>query len=114
RRAVGDGVQLYVDANGAYAPAQAAAYARAMADAGAQVVEDPCPLTPGADLQALQQGVPVPVLVDFDCRSRRDAPLFLASGARALSLKPGRFGLSDTRAMAGMAEAAGARVVVGL
>src|SRR5690606_18727652 len=46
--------------------------------------------------------------------SRRDADAFLDSGARAISLKPGRFGLSDTRYMAGQAHKAGARTVTGL
>ena len=41
--------RLYVDANGAYPPDQAADYSRAIADAGAMVMEDPCPLNPDAD-----------------------------------------------------------------
>src|SRR4030081_1571743 len=42
RSAVGDAIRLYVDANGAYAADEALDYARAMADAGAVMVEDPC------------------------------------------------------------------------
>ncbi len=45
RASVGDGVRLYVDANGAYSVEQAADYAKAMADGGAVVIEDPCPLS---------------------------------------------------------------------
>lgn len=114
RAAVGDAVRLFVDANGAYSREDALRYVRAMADAGATVVEDPSVLLPDRQFQALQQAVTTPVLVDFGCTSRRDAALFIERGARALSLKPGRFGLSDTRAMRDLAHAAGCTTVVGL
>ena len=114
RAAVGDGVRLYVDANGAYTTEQVGAYVRAMADAGAVVVEDPCVFAPDAAFQMLQKNSPVPLLVDFGCASRRDAALFLERGARALSLKPGRFGLSDARAMQRPAQSAGCIMVAGL
>lgn len=114
RNAVGDNIILYVDANGAYSPSEAAEYVASMANAGAQVVEDPCPLMPGAGFRQLQANSPVPVLVDFDCRSRRDALLFMESDARAISLKPGRFGLSDTKTMATMANDMDVRTVTGL
>lgn len=114
RVAVGDSTRLYVDANGAYAPDVAADYARAMADAGAVVVEDPCALVPDHAFAKLQQDVPVSLLVDFGCTSLRDAGLFIAQGARALSLKPGRFGLTTARDMRRLAEQAGCAAVVGL
>jgi L-Ala-D/L-Glu epimerase len=112
--AVGDTVRLYVDANGAYAADQAADYARAMADAGAVMVEDPCVLAPDSRFGRLQQECSVPILVDFGCTTLRDAGLFLEQGARALSVKPGRFGLSNARAMQTLALAAGCLPVVGL
>jgi len=113
RGAVGPDVRFYVDANGAYPAREAAAYARAMFDAGAVVVEDPCPLVPGRDFTRLQAALPARVLVDFACWGERDLRLFAEAGARAFSLKPGRFGLTETRAMQ---RAAGAAVttVVGL
>lgn len=114
RSAVGDGVRLYVDANGAYAPREAPAYVDAMAAAGARFVEDPCALAPGAHFRALQDSARAPMLVDFACRSPGDARIFLESGARALSIKPGRYGLSDARDMAGQAHRAGAQTVIGL
>ena len=114
RSAAGTGVRLYVDANGFYSMQEAERYVNAMADAGAEVVEDPCALAPDRDFEALQNSCPVPILVDFGCASRRDAHLFIERGARALSLKPGRFGLSDTKAMLDMANKAGIATVVGL
>ncbi len=114
RAAVGDAVELYVDANSAYPLGQARDYIRLMADAGAVAVEDPSPLAPDACFRALQRDSPVPLLVDFGCATRRDASLFIEQGARALSLKPGRFGLSDARAMQRLAQAESCDTVVGL
>ncbi len=85
-----------------------------MTDAGAQVVEDPCALAPDAAFTRLQAATATPVLVDFNCWSPRDMKLFIAAGARAFSLKPGRFGLSDARAMRQLAIDAGCTAVVGM
>lgn len=114
RAAIGDDVRLYVDANGAYGIMEAAGYVRAMADAGAVMVEDPCPFVPDAGFRALQAACPVSLLVDFGCTSLRDAALFIEQGARALSIKPGRFGLTVARDMQRLAVAAGCATVVGL
>lgn len=114
RAALGDQTRLYVDANGAYALADAVSYVQAMADAGAEVVEDPCALVPDAAFTRLQGSSKTPVLVDFGCWLPRDMRLFVAAGARAFSLKPGRFGLSDTREMSRLAGEAGCRTVVGM
>ena len=54
RSAVGERVRLYVDANGAYPAPAALDYSRAMADAGAVMVEDPCALVPDAGFRKLQ------------------------------------------------------------
>lgn len=114
RAATGDQVGFYVDANGAYPAEQAQDYACAMFDAGALVVEDPCPLAPGRSFGALQAGLPGPLLVDFACWGAADLRLFAEAGARGFSLKPGRFGLSETRAMLELARQADALTVVGL
>lgn len=116
-RAAVPGVRLYVDANGAYAASEARDYVAAMAEAGAELVEDPCALAPDHAFAALQESSPLPILVDFGCQSRRDAALFVERGVQAMSLKPGRFGLTDTRAMADIAArciAARCITVVGL
>ena len=114
RAAIGDDVRLYVDANGAYGVAEAADYARTMADGGAVMVEDPCAFVPDARFRDLQAQAPVPLLVDFGCTSLRDAALFIEQGARALSVKPGRFGLTVARDMSRLADAAGCASIVGL
>jgi L-Ala-D/L-Glu epimerase len=114
RAAVGETVRLYVDANGAYPAAEALDYARAIADSGAVVLEDPCPLAPDARFHKLWQDSPIPILVDFGCASLRDAHLFIEHGAPALSVKPGRFGLPHSRAMLDMTRQSGGNAVVGL
>jgi L-alanine-DL-glutamate epimerase-like enolase superfamily enzyme len=114
RAAVGEAVRFYVDANGAYAADKALDYALAMADAGAAVMEDPCPLAPDARFRKLRQDSPVPILVDFGCASLRDAHLFVEQGAQALSVKPGRFGFSHCRAMLDLMRQSGGDAVVGL
>jgi len=114
RAAVGPPVELYVDANGAYARSEGLAYVNAIADAGATVAEDPCPLAPDREFEALQRGSRLPILVDSGCGSARDAALYLDRGAQALSTKPGRVGLGEAREMARLAAAHGAKVTVGL
>jgi L-Ala-D/L-Glu epimerase len=114
RSAMGDAVQLYVDANGAYSAQQAPDYIKAIAAAGAVMAEDPCRLGPSGWFCRLQQDSPVPLLVDFGSASVRDSALFIEQGAQALSIKPGRFGLSDSRAMQRLAMQAGCTPVVGL
>jgi len=114
RAAVGDKVELYVDANSHYGRAEAGGYVRRLADAGVTVAEDPCPLQPDRHFEELQRASPIPVLVDRSCASKEDAALYLERGARALSTKPGRVGLAETRAMAALAGAQGARTAVGI
>ena len=114
RSAVGGGVRFYVHANGAYPADQALNYARAIADAGAAMLEDPCPMAPDARFHKLRQDSPIPILVDFGCTCLRDARLFVEQGAQALSIKPGRFGLTHARAMQELAQQNGRDMVVGL
>lgn len=99
RAAVGTSVELYVDANSAYSGTEALDYVRRIAEAGATVAEDPCPLAPDAGFEALQKDCGIPILVDGSCTSVRDARLFAARGARAVSLKPGRIGISESLAI---------------
>lgn len=114
RAAVGPGVELVVDANSHYSRAEAAGYVAALAGAGVTVAEDPCRLAPDEHFAKLQAGSPIPILVDRSCASQEDASLYLERGARALSTKPGRVGLSETRGIAAMAAARGARTAVGI
>jgi L-alanine-DL-glutamate epimerase-like enolase superfamily enzyme len=114
RSALGDGTRLYVDANGAYAPSEAEAYVKMLADAGVFAAEDPCSFTPDKSFRALQKASPIPLLVDFNCASPRDAALFADQGLQALSVKPGRFGMTWARKMAQDGASNGVSIAVGL
>ena len=114
RAAVGPKVELYVDANSHYARGDAPDYVRRLAGAGVTVAEDPCPLQPDRQFEELQKGSPIPILVDRTCASKQDAALYLERGAQALSTKPGRVGLAETRAIAAMATLRGAKTAVGI
>jgi L-alanine-DL-glutamate epimerase-like enolase superfamily enzyme len=111
RAAVGPGVALYVDANGAYAREEAPAYVQQIAAAGATIAEDPSALVPDAQFEALQRSCGIPILVDNACTSVRDAELFRAHGAQAISLKPGRVGIGECLRIAA---AARCRTAVGI
>ena len=114
RAAVGADVELFVDANGAYARDEALAYVRMLAGEGVTLAEDPSPLAPDGAFEALQRESPLPILVDSSCSSLADARLYLERGAQALSTKPGRVGLTETRAIEALAASRGARTTVGI
>ena len=114
RAAVGPKIELYVDANSHYARGEAPDYVRKLAATGVTVAEDPCPLQPDRQFEDLQEASPIPILVDRSCASKEDAALYLERGAKALSTKPGRVGLAETRAIAAMATLRGARTAVGI
>jgi L-Ala-D/L-Glu epimerase len=114
RTAVGNAIDLYVDANGAYSRAQAAEYVRAIAGEGAKVAEDPCQLLPDEQFAQLLALSPIPVLVDSRCATLRDASQFLERGATALSVKPGRIGITEARRIAALAAERGANVCSGM
>jgi L-alanine-DL-glutamate epimerase-like enolase superfamily enzyme len=114
RAAVGDAIDFYVDANSAYPGAEAADYVRIIAAEGAKVAEDPCPLQPDAQFAELTANSAIPVLVDSSCASLKDATQYLERGAKALSVKPGRIGISEARRIAELARRSGANVCSGM
>jgi len=114
RAAVGDAVELSMDANRAYPQEGIAGYLGAIADAGVTVAEDPCALAPDSAFEKLQRDCPIPLLVDFPCTSRQDAALFLDRGARSLMIKPGRIGISEAREIDALCAKSGAGVSLGM
>jgi L-alanine-DL-glutamate epimerase-like enolase superfamily enzyme len=114
RAAVGESVELSMDANRAYAQAGIGDYLRAIADAGIAVAEDPCELAPDRAFEKLQADCRIPLLVDYASVSRRDADLFLDRGARSLMIKPGRVGLTESREIDALCAQRGANVSLGM
>ena len=54
------------------------------------------------------------MLVDSSCASLKDAAQYLERGAKALSVKPGRIGISEARRIADLARENGANVCSGM
>jgi L-alanine-DL-glutamate epimerase-like enolase superfamily enzyme len=114
RRAVGDGVRLYADSNGAYAPGDVAGFTATLKDCGVFLAEDPCRFRPDAAFEWLRKTSAVPLLVDGACRSLSDAALFLERGAEALSVKIGKSGFSESMDIVHAARQYGAKCHVGM
>lgn len=115
RRAVGDTVELTVDANGHYSAAESPGYVAKLAERGIQWVEDPCKYDPTAAFSALQRACPLPILVDGPCRDVTMAKLFLERGAKGLSIKLGKAGgYTENRAIIDLAAANHVPVNVGI
>jgi len=87
RRAVGDDIFIYVDANRAYSVSETARYVSMLSDYGVGFAEDPCRLTPGVAFGEIQRQCPLPLLVDGDCRNIESMRMFVESGAQAFNLK---------------------------
>jgi L-alanine-DL-glutamate epimerase-like enolase superfamily enzyme len=115
RSAVGDTVQLTVDANGHYSMAEAPAYVARLAEHDIRWVEDPCRYEPTIAFTELQQACRLPLLVDGPCRDVLIAKLFLQCGARGLSIKLGKAGgYTENRAIVDLAAAHACATNVGI
>jgi L-alanine-DL-glutamate epimerase-like enolase superfamily enzyme len=115
RSAVGDAVQLTVDANGRYSMAETPAYVARLAEHDVRWVEDPCRTEPTHAFTELQQACRLPILVDGPCRDMLIAKLFLQSGARGLSIKLGKAGgYTENRTIIDLAAAHACAANVGI
>lgn len=114
RDALGEGVTLTVDANGAYSATETPDYVRMIADEGVVVAEDPCPLAPDDAFTGIVEACALPILVDSPCISVVDARAFLDAGAGYISVKPGRVGIPEAIAVAELARSRGAKLCTGL
>ena len=107
------GARITVDCNSAYEPRDLGAYSAALAGLGIDLLEDPCAF----DLAAFAGLAPqsrVPLLVDLAAADAALAAHFAASGAAAISAKPGRYGLPEALRVADAARRAGKRTCLGL
>jgi len=114
RGAVGHDAALFADSNGAGRADEIVESSKMLADFGVRLFEDPCPFVPNEGFRTLQQNSQLPILVDNGCRSVAEGSLFLDVGARALSVKIMKTGITESRTIAGLAQAGQARVAVGI
>ena len=116
RAVLGDGVDLRVDANGAWTAAEAVRRAGAFADLGVTVFEQP---VPGRDLEGLVRvaaAVPMDVLADESLVGTRDALYLLERAPRCRwNLRVGKCGgLLATLELARLAERRGVTTQLGI
>jgi L-alanine-DL-glutamate epimerase-like enolase superfamily enzyme len=114
RRAIGDDVLFYVDANQGYTPAQAMEAIRAFEQHGIDFVEEPIAVWDLQGRARLARSIRTPLLLDESVNSPSDVLREIDLGtAGALSLRPPRHGVTLARKMAAIAEAANIPCLIG-
>lgn len=114
RKAVGDHAFIFVDSNHGWTAEQAIRALTVMADYGVELVEEPSPASDLIGRQRLARQIPVTVMADESASTIADAARELATGsARALSIKTTRTGFTDSAKLVALAEALGARALIG-
>jgi L-Ala-D/L-Glu epimerase len=114
RRAVGEGIALRLDVNGAWDLAGATDRLRALEPIGIAYVEQPLPPALVAEAAALRRSVGIPIAADEAVTSETSARTLLDAGAAdVLVVKPARVGgPTVVAAIAAMAAERGVPVVV--
>lgn len=108
RDAVGSGIRLGVDANGAWHPALAVTMIRRLSEFGIYFAEQPVPPGDVAWIAGVRRQVEVPILADESVYSPQDAlALVRARAADAISLYIGKSaGIGSARKIVAIAESA--------
>lgn len=114
RAAVGDNVELTVDANGAYSIKEGPKYLDILTAEGVIVAEDTCRFAADDKFSKLVASSPLPILVDSPCISVEHAAAFLDAGASAISVKSGRVGIHEAGKIAALAGRYGAEICSGM
>lgn len=115
REAVGDGVSLRVDANGAYSVEDAIEISKRLAPYKIDAFEQPVPRGNLDDLKKIKKVSPIPVMVDESLVSLKDAEnLIEASACDFFNLRISKCGgIFNTLKIARLAKRAGIRLQVG-
>lgn len=114
RKAVGDDVTIYVDANGKYSDSEARAILSKLADYRVAFIEDPCRANDLQRLALLAQALPIAILGDLFCNSLPAVHAHLSSLAvGGVSVKLRRTGITESLKIIALCEAAGIPVVIG-
>jgi len=117
RVAVGHQVTIRVDANQAWAPAEAVAFIRACEDAGygLELVEQPVPASDIAGLAAVRAACHTPIMADESAKTADDVTRVIEGGAAdIICVKLAKCGgLTEAIAIVEQARQAGLGVIVG-
>ena len=114
RKAVGEDVFLYADANGVYTPGEARRVFPHFADYNIRMVEDPCKFSSPGQIARLAAELPVPILADGYWETPNDVyNLAKIDAIGAVSVKLRKTGITDALKLIGFCEMAGLTVVIG-
>lgn len=114
RERFGDTVDLYVDGNRGWTPAESAAAMREMADLGLLFAEELAPADDVLGRRWLVQRLDVPFIADESAPTPADAAReVLAGSASAVSIKTARTGFTQSRRVHHLAEGLGLELVMG-
>lgn len=115
REALGPGVALRLDANGAWSLERAAEVLGAVAPLGISAVEQPLPRGPVETLARLRKATPVPIMADESLVTEADAASLIAAGAvDYVNVRVSKCGgLARSLAVAERGRAAGIGIQVG-
>ena len=115
RNAIGPGVRLGIDANGAWTPLKAVEMLRRLAEFDLWFAEQPVPPGDVAWLAEVRSAVAIPVIADESVYTPQDAiGLIRAGAADVFSVYVGKSGgIAPARRLAAIAEAAGVACTIG-
>ena len=114
RERLGDGVEVYVDGNRGWSPAEAARAMHEMADLGLLFAEELCPADDVLGRRWLVQQCDVPFIADESAVTPADVTRELLGGsATAVSIKTARTGFTQSQRVHHLAEGLGIEVVMG-
>jgi L-Ala-D/L-Glu epimerase len=114
RQGLGDEVELYVDGNRGWSPAESARAMREMADLGLLFAEELCPADDVLGRRWLVRQCDVPFIADESAVTPADVTReILAGAATAVSIKTARTGFTHSQRVHHLAEGLGVEVVMG-
>jgi L-alanine-DL-glutamate epimerase-like enolase superfamily enzyme len=114
RKAVGDKMLIYVDANGTYTETEARTILGRMHDYNVALIEEPCDFIDARRSAAMARVLPVALLGDQTCTTLTEvANLVAIEAVGAVSVKLRRTGLTESLKIIALCEAYGLPVVIG-
>ncbi len=114
RRAVGDKIFLYADANRVYTEGEARRVFPHFADYDVKMVEDPCRFVSISDMANLAKALPLPILADGWFETPVDVyNLARISAIGAVSVKINKTGMTQALQLINFCEMAGLQAVIG-
>jgi len=114
RRALGAGVELYLDANRGWTAAESSRALRALADLDLAFAEEPCPADDVLDRRWLVAHSTIPIFADESATRPGEVVRELLNGAASgISIKTARTGFTYSQRVLSLCEGLGVEVVMG-